>query len=167
MRGLNDGGSSELLRTVYRGIGEYGKVHHSTFGEIWAYEVDGYGNVLMMDDANAPGLLRLSYFDCCNARDPLYLRTRQFVLSCHNPYFLKGAAADGGGRPHVGLGYIWPLSIILHALTSTNDHEILQCLKWFRDTTCGTGFMHESFYKDEPSRLLVLGSLGPIHSLAN
>ena len=44
---------------------------------------------------------------------------------------------------------IWPMSILMRALTSTDEAEIRQCLRWLRDTTAGTGFMHESFQKDD------------------
>jgi meiotically up-regulated gene 157 (Mug157) protein len=39
----------------------------------------------------------------------------------------------------------------MRALTSSDDREIRQCLLWLRDTTAGTGFMHESFQKDDPA----------------
>jgi uncharacterized protein len=104
-----------------------------------------------MDDANAPGLLSLPYLGCCRGDDPLYRRTRQFVQSEANPYFFRGTAAEGVGGPHEGLNMIWPMSIIVRALTSTDDREIRQCLLWLRDTTANTGFMHESFQKDDPT----------------
>ncbi len=89
-----------------------------------------------MDDANAPELLSLPYLGCCDLRDPLYQRTRQFVLSSGDPLFFTGRAATGVGSPHTGLEKIWPIcmGIILRALTSLDDREILQCLKWLRDT---------------------------------
>jgi meiotically up-regulated gene 157 (Mug157) protein len=139
--------ASEVTAALQR----YGHVIHPQYGEIWAYEVDGYGNVLNMDDANAPGLLSLPYLGCCDKQDPLYLRTRAFVLSQDNPYFFRGKAAEGIGGPHIGRNYIWPMSIMFRALTSTSDAEIAQCLRWLRDTTGGTNFMHEAFQKDDPS----------------
>jgi uncharacterized protein len=141
---------TDLLTQVSNAVTKYGIVRHSDAGEIWAYEVDGYGNTLMMDDANAPGLLSLPYLECCDVTDPLYQRTRRFVLSSANPYFFKGKAAEGGGGPHIGMGQIWPISIIMRALTSTDDKEIGMCLKWLRDTTAGTEFMHESFDENNP-----------------
>jgi meiotically up-regulated gene 157 (Mug157) protein len=140
-----------LAAEVEAAVQRYGKTQHAKYGEIWAYEVDGYGNVLMMDDANAPGLLSLPYLGCCGINDPIYSRSRQFVQSDANPYFFRGAAAEGVGGPHIGLNMIWPMSIIMRALTSTDDAEIRQCLGWLRNTTAGTGFMHESFQKDDPN----------------
>jgi hypothetical protein len=141
----------ELLRSVQTAMQQYATVQHPVFGRIWAYEVDGFGNSLLMDDANAPGLLSLPWLGCCDLRDPLYQRTRHFVLSNSNPYFFAGTAATGVGSPHTGLGKIWPMSIILRALTSVDDQEILQCLRWLRDTTAGTNFMHESFDANNPA----------------
>jgi uncharacterized protein len=152
---LKDAGLSQeaqaLAADVEAAVQRYGKTQHAKYGEIWAYEVDGYGNVLMMDDANAPGLLSLPYLGCCSIDDPLYRRSRQFVQSEANPYFFQGTAAAGVGGPHLGLNMIWPMSIIMRALTSNDDAEIRQCLRWLRSTTAGTGFMHESFQKDDPS----------------
>jgi meiotically up-regulated gene 157 (Mug157) protein len=144
---------AEALATeVERALDQYGKTRHASKGEIWAYEVDGYGNTLMMDDANAPGLLSLPYLGCCAVGDPLYQRTRAFALSESNPYFFRGKAAEGIGGPHIGMSMVWPMSILMRAFTSTDTREIRQCLRWLRDTTAGTGFMHESFDKDDPAK---------------
>jgi meiotically up-regulated gene 157 (Mug157) protein len=43
------------------------------------------------------------------------------------------------------------MGIIIRALTSTNPIEITACLKWLKKTHAGTGFMHESFNKDNPA----------------
>ncbi|HXR38345.1 MAG TPA: glycoside hydrolase family 125 protein [Terracidiphilus sp.] len=140
-----------LAAEVERALVQYGKMRHAQFGEIWAYEVDGYGNALMMDDAGAPGLLSLPYLDCCGMADALYRRTRQFVLSEADPYFFRGNAGEGVGSPHEGLNMIWPMAIVYRALTTSDEQEIRQCLRWLRDTTAGTGFIHESFQKDDAS----------------
>jgi len=47
---------------------------------------------------------------------------------------------------------IWPLSITMRALTSNSDAEIKQCVQWLIKTHGGTGFMHESFHKDDPTK---------------
>jgi hypothetical protein len=150
---LNDAklreGCLDLASEVEHALQQYGLTDDAAQGRIWAYEVDGYGNVLKMDDANAPGLLSLAYLGCCKVDDPLYLRTRSFALSPANPYFFRGKAAEGIGGPHEVLNMIWPMSILIRALTSRDEGEIRQCLRWLRDTTAGTGFMHESFRADD------------------
>ena len=47
---------------------------------------------------------------------------------------------------------IWPMSIIMRANTSNNDEEIRQCVQTLKKTHGGTGFMHESFHKDQPEK---------------
>ena len=133
-----------LAQEVSEALQQYGRMN-----DVWAYEVDGYGNQLFMDDANAPGLLSLPYLECCKVEDPLYQRTRARVWSNDNPYFFAGSAAEGIGGPHEGLDMIWPMSIMMRALTSTRDDEIRQCVAWLQNTDAGTGFMHESFNKDD------------------
>lgn len=141
-----------LADEVAQATAKHGRVNHPKFGEIWAYEIDGYGNSLLMDDANAPGLVSMPYLHACDVKDAVYQRTRAFALSDANPYFFYGTAADGVGGPHIGLNAVWPMSIMFRAFTSTSDVEIRQCLRWLCDTTAGTGFMHESFDKDDPAK---------------
>lgn len=119
--------------------------------DFWAYEVDGYGNQLSMDDANVPSLLALPYLGCCAHSDARYRRTRARVWSARNPYYFHGSAAEGIGGPHEGLRMIWPMSIMLRALTSDDAGEIGQCLQWLVNTDAGTGFMHEAFDQDNPT----------------
>ena len=133
-------------------LAKYGHIQDSVGGDVWAYEVDGFGNQLFMDDANVPSLLSLPYLGCCSLDDPLYRRTRARVLSESNPYYFRGTAAAGVGGPHEGLDMVWPMAIIMQALTSSNDDEILQCLRWLKGTHAGTGFMHEAFNKNDPSK---------------
>jgi meiotically up-regulated gene 157 (Mug157) protein len=141
----------ELAAEVEKALLQHGLVDDPQHGRIWAYEIDGYGNALKMDDANAPGLLSMAYLGACPISDPIYQRSRQFSLSPSNPYFFRGSAAEGVGGPHIGLNYVWPMSILMRALTSTDDAEIRQCLRWLRDTTASTGFMHESFNCNNPT----------------
>lgn len=141
-----------LAQQISRAVDSHGKAQSKRHGLIYAYEVDGFGNQLLMDDANVPSLLSLSYLGCCAANDPVYVRTRSFVLSEDNPYFFRGKAGEGTGGPHVGLNMIWPLGIIMRALTSNDDKEISYCLRVLKNTHAGTGFMHEAFDKDEPEK---------------
>ena len=141
----------DLSAEVGIALQKYATKQHPVFGEVLAYEVDGYGNQSFMDDANVPSLLGLPYLGAIAATDPVYQNTRRMVLSAANPYFFSGTAAEGIGGPHEGLNYIWPMSIIIRAITSNNKQEIAKCLAWLKNTHAGTGFMHESFNKDNPS----------------
>ena len=141
-----------LAAEVQAATERHGRVQHPVHGEIWAYEIDGFGNANLMDDANAPGLLSLAYLAESSLSDALYTRTRSFALSPDNPYFFQGNAAKGIGGPHVGLGYIWPMAIMMRALTSTDNAEIVVALRTLRNTTAGTHFMHEAFHMDDPAR---------------
>lgn len=132
-------------------IKQYAIQAHLDFGPIYAYEVDGFGNRLFMDDANIPSLLSLPYLGCCLPDDSVYRNTRNFILSRNNPYFFAGHAASGVGSPHTLIDNIWPISIVMQALTSTDDEEVIRCLKYLLGTHSGTGFMHESFNKDDAS----------------
>lgn len=140
-----------LADEVENAIKKYAVVDHPEFGKIYAFEVDGFGNALLMDDANVPSLLALPYLGDVDVDDPVYQNTRRFVWSTSNPYFFKGKAAEGIGGPHVGYDMIWPMSIMMKAFTSTDDAEIKQCIETLMTTHNGTGFMHESFHKDDPS----------------
>ena len=140
----------ELAEEVDKAIQEYGISDHLDFGEIYAYELDGYGNQLFMDDANVPSLMSLAYLGAHSPTDDLYKRTRKFLLSDNNPYFLKGKSAEGQASPHTGKNRIWPMGIILRAMTSTDSEEIKKCLKMIKNTHAGKGFMHEGFDKDNP-----------------
>jgi meiotically up-regulated gene 157 (Mug157) protein len=124
---------------------------HGKAGATWAYEVDGFGNALFMDDANVPSLLSLPYLGVCLPTDPLYQRTRARVLSEANPYFFKGRFAEGVGSPHTALGHVWPMAIVMRALTSQDDDEIVAALRMLKATQAGTGFMHESLDPDAPT----------------
>ena len=131
-------------------IQKYAVSEHEDFGRIYAYEIDGFGNKIFMDDANVPSLMSLAYLGAHAASDPIYQRTRKYLLSSANPYYLKGTAAEGQASPHTGKEKIWPMGIILRAMTSIDSQEIIQCLQMLKNTHGGTGFMHEAFHKDNP-----------------
>jgi len=141
----------DFANQIDKGISFYGISDHLNYGKIYAYEVDGYGNKNFMDDANIPSLLSLPYLGYIDKNDDTYQRTRQFLLSSDNPYFFSGSAGEGIGGPHIGLGMIWPMSIMIRALTSTSDTEIASCLQMLKLSSAGTGFMHESFNQDNAS----------------
>lgn len=143
----------ELADEVNAAIKKYAIYPHPTHGKIYAFEVDGFGNQYIMDDANVPSLLALPYLDSVAINDEIYRNTRKFLWSNDNPYFIKGKAGAGIGGPHIGTyDMIWPMSIIMHAMTSTNDEEIKRDIQMLRDTDADTGFMHETFHKDNPNK---------------
>lgn len=146
--------AAALANTVQAALKNHATVTTKQYGTLLAYEINGSGSFHLMDDANVPSLLALPYLspDLIPLSSPLYRSTRKFVLSENNPFFFRGKAGEGIGGPHVGMDYIWPMSIILRGLTSTDDREKKQCLEWLRTTHGGTGFMHESFHKDDPAR---------------
>jgi meiotically up-regulated gene 157 (Mug157) protein len=141
-----------LANEVERAIMLYAVVRHEHFGQIFAYEVDGFGNHLFMDDANVPNLVSVPYLGFRPASDAIYRNTRRFALSDANPYFARGKAAEGIGSPHTGKRSIWPIGLIMRAMTSTDDTEIRRCIEMLKRTHAGTGFMHESFDPDDPSK---------------
>jgi meiotically up-regulated gene 157 (Mug157) protein len=140
-----------LATEVHAALQKYAIVQHPVHGRVLAYEVDGFGNQLFMDDANVPSLLAMPYLGSIVADDVVYQNTRRMVLSESNPYFFKGKVAEGVGGPHVGLNYIWPMGIIIRAITSNDKAEIVKCVNWLKISNAGTGFMHESFNKDDAS----------------
>jgi meiotically up-regulated gene 157 (Mug157) protein len=141
-----------LASEVEQAIEKYAIIDHKDYGKIYAYEINGFGSYNLMDDANVPSLLSLPYLGAVKNSDPVYINTRRYVLSEDNPFFFTGKIASGIGGPHVGLDMIWPLAIILRGLTSDDDAEIKKCIDLLRSTHGDTGFMHESFHKNNPMR---------------
>ena len=76
---------------IKNAIYEYGVTKDSKGRDIFAYEVDCYGNNIKMDDANVPSLLSLSYLEFIDKNTEIYKNTREYVWSKSNPYFWKGS----------------------------------------------------------------------------
>lgn len=140
-----------LAQEVEDALRRYAVCNHPQYGQIYAFEVDGFGNQYLMDDSNAPSLLSMAYLGDVDVNDPIYQNTRKFVWSKDNPYFFKGTAGEGIGGPHIGYDMIWPMSIMMKAFTSQDDKEIVWCVKTLMNTDADTGFIHESFHKDNPA----------------
>jgi meiotically up-regulated gene 157 (Mug157) protein len=143
---------SQLAAEVEKALKQYATVVHPKFGRVYAYEVNGFGSYNLMDDANVPSLLSLPYLGAVPVTDPVYQNTRKLLLSSEDPFFFSGTAAQGIGSPHTGLDMIWPIGIMMRAFTSSSQTEIRECLKWLIASNAGTGFMHESFHKDDPAK---------------
>jgi uncharacterized protein len=146
------GAAARLRDEIDAGIQTYGMVEHPHYGQIYAYETDGFGRSNLMDDANVPSLLSIPYLGYRPADDPTYLRTRAFVLSRANRYYAEGAYARGVGSPHTPRGYVWPIGLIVQGLTATDSVEQRRTLDMLVATTAGTGYMHESFDPNRPER---------------
>ena len=130
--------------TIERGIIEHGVVHHKKFGDVYAFEVDGYGSSIIMDDANLPSLLALPLLGFVDANDEVYRNTRKMILEKGgNPYFLTGRSFSGIGGPHIGPNHAWPMSLLVQVMTSNSDKEIQDTLALVKKS-CALGLIHES-----------------------
>ena len=139
----------EAIEELSASIKEYGVIQNERHGKMFAYETDGKGNYVLMDDANSPSLLAAPYLGYIKADNELYKNTRSFVLSNDNPWYFEGRAAKGVGSPHTGIDKIWHIALSMQALTSSNPEEIKECINMLTTTDAGTKLMHESFYKHD------------------
>lgn len=150
---LHDAGmanqATDLANEVQTALRQHAIVSTSA-GTIWAYEVDGFGGYVLMDDANVPSLLSLPYLES-SPDAGLYARTRSFVWSDQNPWFFRGSAGEGIGGPHIGRDSIWPMSQIIYALTSNSSSEIKRSIQMLKASAATTGFMHESYNRNNPA----------------
>lgn len=138
-----------LAFDIDEGIRAHGIYDHPKFGKMYAYEVDGMGNMLLMDDANSPSLMAAPYIGYSDIDDEIYQNTRKFILSFENPWYFEGAAAKGVGSPHTGTDKIWHIALCMQALTSNDPKEIETCLNMIATTHADTYRMHESFNKND------------------
>ncbi len=146
--------ASDLARLkdeVQSGIENFGIVDHQTYGQVYAYEVDGLGNYLLMDDANVPSLLSAPYLGYLKKDDLLYLNTRKLLLSKDNPFYYEGLVAKGIGSPHTPPNHIWHIALAIEGMTSSSDEDCLRILELFKTTDAHTNLMHEGFHVDDPS----------------
>lgn len=120
--------------------------------EYYAYEVDGYGQYLVMDDANLPSLLSMPYMGWCDKEDPRYLNTRKVILSAQNPYYYHGTNLRGIGSPHTPADYVWNISLAMQGLTAVDQEEQLWCIRMMEKNDAGTMQMHEGVYVNDPTK---------------
>ncbi len=142
----------EIKQQIDSGIEKYGIVEHEKYGKIYAYEVDGYGNSNIMDDATIPSLLSIPYIGYVQADNPIYLNTRRFILSKDNPFWFEGKVANGVGSEHVPTNNAWFMSVVMQAMTSTDISEIESVFDTLELVDNGTGYMRESFNVDDPTQ---------------
>ncbi|WP_277678066.1 glycoside hydrolase family 125 protein [Gracilibacillus dipsosauri] len=142
----------KLKQEIQAGIEKYGIVEHPVYGTIYAYETDGYGNYNLMDDANVPSLLSIPYLGYGNREDEIYQNTRAFILSEDNPYYYHGKYAKGIGSPHTPDQYVWHIALAIQGLTAKSMEEKNEILTLFENTDANTGYMHEGFHVDDPTK---------------
>ena len=97
-----------------------------------------------MDYANIPSLLSAPFLGYMKIDDPLYLRTRAFLLSNSNPWYCAGEVISAIGSPHIRPCAVWPMSAIIQAMTTDDYWEIYGAVKQVLSSTAGFGLIHES-----------------------
>ncbi|MGP4039287.1 glycoside hydrolase family 125 protein [Gracilibacillus sp. D59] len=144
--------ANKLALEIEHGIQQFGMVEHPEFGPIYAYETDGLGNYVLMDDANVPSLLSIPYIGYRSFDDEIYQNTRKFILSEENPYYFKGKVASGIGSPHTPDQYIWHIALAIQGLTSIEEEERDRLIQLFKETDADQNLMHEGFHVDDPEQ---------------
>ncbi|KAL5118451.1 Golgi transport complex subunit 4 [Pleosporales sp. CAS-2024a] len=134
----------QMSTGIERGIVDHAIIWDPKYGKLYAYEIDGYGSHISMDDPNIPSLLSAPFLSYTTLHDPVYQNTRRKILSRDNPYYSWGPIISGVGSMHTLPGKVWPMANIMTILTSDDDEEIIQNLKMLLQSTNGLGLMHES-----------------------
>lgn len=140
-----------LANEIEEAIEKYGVLDHHKYGKVYAYEVDGFGQYNLMDDANLPSLLSIPYIGYRDENNEIYKNTRNMILSESNPYYYKGEKAKGIGSPHTPVNYIWHISLAMQGLTTSNFEYKKEILETMKATDGGTNLMHEGFNVDNPA----------------
>ncbi len=60
-----------LADEVENALKKYAIINSPQVGEIYAYEVNGFGSFNLMDDANVPSLLSLPYLNAVSSKRPI------------------------------------------------------------------------------------------------
>ena len=141
---LKSAESIALSADIRKGLEEFAIIDGK-----YAYEVDGLGNSLFIDDANIPSLLSLPLLGCISPDDKIYKATREFILSKKNPFYFAGRRAEGVGSQHTPTNYVWPIALAVQALTDQSVDKKLEMLELLERTDAGTGNMHEAFHVND------------------
>lgn len=142
--------ANQLKEEINRGIEEWGIVEHEG-KKVYAYEVDGLGNYVLMDDANVPSLLAAPYLGYCEIDDAIYQQTRAVLLSEKNPYYYEGNYLKGIGSEHTPKEYVWPIALAIQGLTTNKKAEKIEMLNKLVETEAGTNYMHEGINVNNPN----------------
>ena len=147
----SDGLRAEIMATAIEDAITRLAVFKTSFGRIYAYEIDGLGHAKFMDDANTPSLLSAPLF--AYSLDPaVYASTRRFILSPANPYYYAGRYAAGIGSSHTPQNYVWPLSLVVQYRTAADADEKRTIVRALAKSSTGDGALHESFDVNDPHK---------------
>lgn len=143
---------SSMADSIRAAIQAHGVITDPNTGsQVYAYEVDGFGSAVVMDDANIPSILSAPFLGFIDASDEVYQNTRAIILNEDpnagvngNPYFMRGPVINAVGGPHQGPGMAWPMASIVRILTTDDDTEITNALREIVSSTDGLGLIHES-----------------------
>lgn len=144
--------AASLKNSIFEGIETYGITKTEAFGNVYAYETDGFGQYNLMDDANVPSLLSMDYLGYEGKNKEVAENTRRLILSEANPYYYAGEKAKGIGSPHTPTRYIWHIALAMEGLTAKTKEEKYMILQMLKDTDGGKGLMHEGFHVDDDTR---------------
>lgn len=125
---------------------------NAKYKDVYAYEVDGYGQYHVMDDANVPSLLSMPYLGFCNEDDLIYQNTRKMILSETNPFYFEGKELNGIGSPHTPEKYVWHISKAMEGLTCSDKTVKRDMIKQLKNTDAGTYMMHEGVYAEDATQ---------------
>ena len=142
---------TDLAGEVETALRKYATYNHPKYGTIYAFEVDGFGNHLLMDDANVPSLLAMSYLGYEPESQEVADNTRKLILSEANPFYYAGTKLSGIGSPHTPVRYVWHISKAIEGLTAPTKEEKHQMIHELMATDGGTGLMHEGVFVDDPT----------------
>lgn len=139
----------ELRKEIIQGIETCGVTRTEGYGEVYAYEADGFGQFNLMDDANVPSLLSMEYLGYKGGDTQVAENTRRMILSEANPYYYRGARGAGIGSPHTPPGYIWHIALCMQGLTAKDPKEKRRMIELAVSTDGGKGLMHEGFWAED------------------
>jgi len=125
-------------------------LENEKYGRVYTYELDGFGQYNVMDDANVPSLLSIPYLGFCASDDSIYQNTRKMILSETNPFYFEGKAFKGIGSPHTPEKYVWHISKAMEGLTSNDKQQKMEIIQQLKITDADTFMMHEGVFVDDP-----------------
>lgn len=144
--------ATKLEKEVSAAIAKYGVARTRDGETVYAYEVDGLGHAIAMDDANLPSLMSLPIYGYLDAKDPLYQTTRARSLTTKNPFYFAGEVLAGIGSPHTPRDMVWPLSLLAQAMTSTTSADFDIAIRNLIRSSYGTSGLHESVHVNNPAK---------------